>query len=884
MMEMVRKIVAVLVVGVLALCSGVALGAAPPQVAVLPAITEGVSTPVRLATDPAGNIYSVDPRGGGILKYSPAGRLVQIIPTAAPAQGLAVTANGSLVVSAGSFAALLDPAGKELRRLGAGAGQFKMANGVAIDSAGRIYVVDSLDNAVQVFSAAGDYVTRFGVSGSGSGQLNLPTGIAFEKVSRHLAVVDTLNGRILFFDTNGSFQRTLGSFGSGPLKLTFPLGIAFEYTAGSAPALVRAYVTDSFQGSVQVLDPAGSGTFVSYVGSYGTGAGQLQTPSDAVFDAVGSRLIVANATGRLTVFGVGTSPTPVDTVPPALAVNPLPPSTTAASQIISGTVEAGAVVTISVNGAPAVPATVNGGSWSAAVSLAPGANALTVRGSDAAGNTATVTAAITLSVTSFSVDPLPTLVKTRTITIAGTRGAGVVLTVANGTTGSAGSVIYPTATTWRSDLSGLAEGENLITVASGGTSENLTLTVDSQAPVLTVSALKGGSATGARVQDVTVRASDLHLDTVTVNGTPATVVNGYASAVVALGPVSTTIAVTATDRAGNMATDTRSISLSATVPVLTIAAPADGLQTRTPVVELSGTVAPNVAVTVNGSAALMSGTAWSRRITLVPGLNTVTVMATDLAGKTTALKRSVIYEPALPELVISSPAEDTATAAASLTLAGTTEAGVTVTAMVNGKPAAVTRTAGGFSLSLPLGAEGVYGVAVTARDATGAASTVVRDIIVDRTPPLLLITVPTSPVPAVLSGAAGSDAVVSATDRSGAIAVVPVAGGTWNLNLGASSLDPATLLVSAADAAGNTIVRTLAAPAPTGDLNGDGSVSVADVIHLLKVSVGILAPQSADYARGDVGPLMNGKAWPDGAIDLRDVVLVLRKVVGAEQW
>ena len=885
MKEAFRKICTVTLLTVAAAWVGTARAATPPQVTILSALTEGISTPVRIAVDPAGNVIAADPRGGGILKLSGAGRLLQTFPTAAPPQGVAVAANGTMAVSEGTFVALLDQSGQELRRLGSGAGQFRMANGIVFDDTGRIYVVDSLDNCVQVFSPAGDYLTRFGVQGGGSGQLNMPTGIAFEKVARQLAVADTLNGRIQFFDTNGAYQRTVCSFGSGPLKLTFPLGVAFEYTAGAVPAVSRMYVTDSFQGNVQAIDPAGSGSFLSFVGSYGTGDGQLLTPSDAAFDAAGSRLIVANAVGSLTVFGIGDpSAIPVDNVPPVLTLDPLPPSTIAASQTVSGTVEAGATVTVAVNGGAAVSAVVSGGSWSAAVSLAPGANTVTVKATDAAGNVSTATASITLSITNFSIDTVPALLSVSSVTLSGQRTAGVTIAVANTTTGAAGSVSYPTSTTWRSDLTGLAEGDNLVTVSGGGNSENVTATVDTQPPALTVSAIPAGSITPARIQNVTVRVADSHLDKVTVNGNAIPASGGLATASVTLANGVTTITVTAGDLAGNVTTDTRSVTFDSTVPGIAIAAPADGVQTRTPVIELSGTVAANTTVTVNGATALMNGTSWSKRVNLVPGLNTVTVTATDLSGKVATLKRSVVYEAALPQLAITAPAEDGATAANGLTVSGTTETGVTVTATVNGKPLPVTASGTGFSFALPLAVEGPYAVAVTASDASGAVSVVKRNVTGDRTPPLLLITSPAVPAPSVISGAADRDATVTATDQSGAVTVIPAIGGTWSLDLSAASLDPATARVAATDGAGNTTIRTLAAPLPNGDVNGDGKVNISDVIEILKVAVGITPPTSSDFTNGDVGPLVNGKAWPDGRIDLRDVILVLRKAVGSGGW
>lgn len=885
MKESFLKRFTVKLVALLAVCAGSsALAATPPAVTVLPPITAGISTPVRIATDTAGNIYVADPRGGGILKYAGTGKLLQSFATAVSPQGVAVTANGTIAVSEGTFVALLDQSGTEVRRLGAGDGQFRMANGIALDDAGRLYVVDSLDNSVQVFSPAGDYVTRFGVQGGGSGQLNMPTGIAFEKVARQLAVVDTLNGRIQFFDTSGAYQRTVCSFGSGPLKLTFPVGVAFEYTAAAVPAVSRMYVADSFQGNVQALDPAGSGSFLSFVGSYGTGSGQLLTPSDVAFDAVGSRLLAANAVGSLTVFGIGDTFIPIDTVPPVLTLNPLPPSTIAASQTIGGSVEAGATVTVAVNGAAATPAAVSGGNWSAAVSLAPGANTITVKAADAAGNVSTVSASIILSITNFSIDTVPALINVPSASLTGQRTAGVTISVVNTTSGVAGSVTYPTSTTWRSDLTGLAEGDNLISVNGGGNSENVTVTVDTQPPALTVSALPAGSTTSARVQNVTIRVADPHLDKVTVNGTAAAVSNGLATAAVTLANGASTITVVASDKAGNTATDTRNVSFDSTVPAMTIAAPADGLQTRTPVVELSGTVAANTTVTVNGAAALMNGTAWSRRVTLNPGLNTVTVTATDLSGKVATFKRSVVYEAALPQLAVTTPGEDTATPLSSLAVSGTTETGVTVTVTANGKPIPVTASGTGFSFTLPLAVEGPSAVVVTASDATGATSVVKRNVTGDRTPPLLLITSPTVPVPTAISGAADRDATVTATDRSGTVTVIPALGGTWSLDLAAAALDPASTRVTAVDAAGNTMTRTIAAPLPNGDVNGDGKVNIADVIEILKVAVGITPPTASDWTNGDVGPLANGKVWPDGRIDLRDVILVLRKAIGSGGW
>lgn len=52
-------------------------------------------------------------------------------------------------------------------------------SGMTVDASGNLYLSDYQCNQVYVYSSSGAYVTRFGTSGSGDGQFNGPTGIAF---------------------------------------------------------------------------------------------------------------------------------------------------------------------------------------------------------------------------------------------------------------------------------------------------------------------------------------------------------------------------------------------------------------------------------------------------------------------------------------------------------------------------------------------------------------------------------------------------------------------------------------------------------------------------------------------------------------------------------
>ena len=62
-------------------------------------------------------------------------------------------------------------------KLGDGAGDFDKPKGVALDSAGHIYVVEGVNDVVQIFDQSGRLLLVFGGSGSGEGQFWLPTGI-----------------------------------------------------------------------------------------------------------------------------------------------------------------------------------------------------------------------------------------------------------------------------------------------------------------------------------------------------------------------------------------------------------------------------------------------------------------------------------------------------------------------------------------------------------------------------------------------------------------------------------------------------------------------------------------------------------------------------------
>ena len=69
---------------------------------------------------------------------------------------------------------------------------------------------------------------------------------------------------------------------------------------------------------------------------------------------------------------------------------------------------------------------------------------------------------------------------------------------------------------------------------------------------------------------------------------------------------------------------------------------------------------------------------------------------------------------------------------------------------------------------------------------------------------------------------------------------------------------------------------------PEGNLGYGGTVN--DALRALLITAGLVTPTASDMQHGDVAPLVGGVPQPDGAIDIGDVLVILRKAVGLVSW
>ncbi|PWU15841.1 MAG: hypothetical protein C5B50_14790 [Verrucomicrobia bacterium] len=128
---------------------------------------------------------------------------------------------------------------------GTGPGEFNRAEGICVDSEDRLYVADSCNHRIQIFSSDGKFLRAYGKAGAGKGELSYPYDICVDSSGRQY-ICEFGNGRIQIFDANDQPIEIIGHPGAEPGEFSNPWGIALD-SAGNL------YVADSQNHRVQKL-------------------------------------------------------------------------------------------------------------------------------------------------------------------------------------------------------------------------------------------------------------------------------------------------------------------------------------------------------------------------------------------------------------------------------------------------------------------------------------------------------------------------------------------------------------------------------------------------------------------------------------------------------
>jgi len=166
---------------------------------------------------------------------------------------------------------------------------------VVVSPAGRIYVVDNLNDCVEVYSPTGTYIKTFGGMGVEDGKFQKPTFATFNK-DGDLYVADCINARVQVFDKDGVYKWKFGGYGNVVGTFSRPKGIYIG-------ADDRIYIADSMANVVQVFD--NDGRFLFLLGDERGRQMDLGTPNGIVMDDKRRIYMVEKLINRVQIRQVG---------------------------------------------------------------------------------------------------------------------------------------------------------------------------------------------------------------------------------------------------------------------------------------------------------------------------------------------------------------------------------------------------------------------------------------------------------------------------------------------------------------------------------------------------------------------------------------------------
>ncbi|MBI3132603.1 MAG: Ig-like domain-containing protein [Acidobacteria bacterium] len=380
------------------------------------------------------------------------------------------------------------------------------------------------------------------------------------------------------------------------------------------------------------------------------------------------------------------------------------------------------------------------------------------------------------------------------------------------------------------DASLAIEGDNPLAfraVDAAGNEGRLELHVqlDSLAPVITLSSPEEGLITRDEHLDVVGHVDDSHAQ-VQVNGQVVTVKpDGVFTAPVTLPEGPMEIRVTAADVAGNQGVATRHLTVDRTAPRITLDQSIPVLVAKAQI-HLAGSVDdPSATFMLNDQPiALNAQGQFTVDVPLVEGPNPLSFRATDAAGNEGALEGSTTRDMTPPVLMLVTPAEGQRVNTAQVQLVGQVDDPM---AMVTVNGQAVVPVGGAFSFTATP-PEGPFSFAVMAVDPAGNNTAAIRNVLIDRSGPVISLVRPvpslTNQLVLVLQGTVNDptasltlDGIAVPLDGNGAFSVeVALAEGANTFHFAA--LDP-TGNPGALDAA---TIRDTVAPVITLDTPANG--------------------------------------------------------------
>ena len=255
--------------------------------------------PHGVAVDNGKHLYVTDQERQGVIVFDMQAAGAKLINRAgetffvSPVGVAACGENFAVSDSALNKVFLMTPAGKLLSTIDTPEG-FKRPTGLAYDRAkGQLYVADTIANEICTFDlASGRLLRRLGKRGTDPGQFNMPTHLCLDAAGR-LYVSDSMNFRVQIFSPEGKLVNQIGRLGDASGFMAVPKGVAVD-------SLGHIYLVDSLFSAVQVFDLQGE--FLLNIGKVGTETGFFHVPAGLAVDSDNRIYVCDSQNGRVQIF------------------------------------------------------------------------------------------------------------------------------------------------------------------------------------------------------------------------------------------------------------------------------------------------------------------------------------------------------------------------------------------------------------------------------------------------------------------------------------------------------------------------------------------------------------------------------------------------------
>ncbi len=239
--------------------------------------------PTGVAVDGNGNVFVADRGNSTIRKITAAGA----VSTLAGVAGVAGSSDGT-----------------------GAAARFNAPQGVAVDNVGNVYVADANNNTIRKITSAGTVTTLAGAAGQsgsgdgagGSARFNGPYGVAVDSAG-NVYVADHFSGTVRMINTSNTVSTLAGT--AGQLGFTDGTGFAAKFNQPSSIAVDGGgylYVADTYNRAIRQVSPGGS------VATLNGSQARFLYPQGIAVDASGTLYVADGDNQSISSGGVVVSP------------------------------------------------------------------------------------------------------------------------------------------------------------------------------------------------------------------------------------------------------------------------------------------------------------------------------------------------------------------------------------------------------------------------------------------------------------------------------------------------------------------------------------------------------------------------------------------------